>query len=101
MATSEEKEAPKPLLVRGADFRQIYVNGAIGNFTPFDYRLFFYTHEPEIPDKPQETRGFRFPQVIHVEIVMTELLAKRLRHLLDRQIKEREEQTKVSIETVR
>lgn len=84
----------KQLVVRGEGFRQIYVNGAIGNFTPFDYRLIFYTHIPELPEKVKEITTFRLPQVAQVELVMSEPVAIQLRDLLNRQIKDKEEKPK-------
>ena len=94
MPTSTKGKPPKPLVVRGEDFRQIYVTGAVGNFTPFDYRLLFFTHEPELPDKPKEIESFQMPQVVHAEIIMNIELAKHLRDLLVGQIKQRENQLK-------
>lgn len=84
----------KQLVVRGEGFRQIYVNGAIGNFTPFDYRLIFYTHVAELPEKVKEITALRLPQVAQVELVMSEPVATQLRDLLNRQIKDKDEKPK-------
>lgn len=79
---------------KGEDFRQIYITGAFGNFTPFDYRLMLFTHKAEFPDQAQEITGFPIPQVIQAEVVMSEAVARQLRDLLIRQMKERENTTK-------
>jgi len=83
---------PKPFMKKGEDFRQIYITGAFGNFTPFDFRLMFYTHKAELPDKAQEMTGFPIPIVARAEVVMPISLAKKFRDLIDRQINEREKQ---------
>ena len=92
MTTKKEKKAapPKPLLSRSPNYRTFYVTGAIGNFTPFDYRLTFYTHEEQWPEKPTQTTGVPISQVMQVTLVMSPDLMKRLRDLLDRQLKKKE-----------
>jgi len=85
---------PKPFMKKGEDFRQIYITGAFGNFTPFDFRLMFYTHKAELPDKAQEMTGFPIPIVARAEVVMPMDMAKQLRDMLDLQIKKREKQIK-------
>jgi hypothetical protein len=82
---------PKPFVKKGDDFRQIYITGAFGNFTPFDFRLIFYTHKAELPDKAQEMTGFPMPIVARAEVVMPLNVVKQLRDMLDRQVREREE----------
>lgn len=94
---TQEKKPPaprKPLVVRAEGFKQIYVTGAIGNFTPFDYRLLFFTHEAELPEKAKQIVVFRIPQVVQVEVVMSEPVARHLRDLLNRQIKDKEQPKK-------
>ena len=83
---------PKSFLKKGENFRQIYITGAIGSFTPFDYRLLLYTHKAEVPDTTKDIAGLPLTQVIQAEIVMPISLAKKLRDLIDRQINEREKQ---------
>lgn len=85
---------PKPFLKKGEDFRQIYITGAFGNFTPFDFRLVVYTHKAELPEEAQEMPVFPIPMVARAEVVMPIDVAKQLRDMLDRQIKGREEQIK-------
>ena len=92
MTTKKEKKAgsAKPLLSRSPDLRIFYVTGAIGSFTPFDYRLTFYTHEEQWPEEPKAVSGVPFSQVMQVTLVMSPGTVKRLRDLLDRQLKEKE-----------
>lgn len=81
---------PVPIIKRSPDFRTLYVTGAVGNITPFDYRLVFYNHESEFPEEPKETTGVPVSQVFQVELVMSYELMRKLRDLLDRQVKTRE-----------
>jgi len=90
-----KKENIKETLVRrGEDYKQTYVTGALGQLTPVDYRLLFYSHEPELPEKSKSIKDVSTTKVCKVEIVMSHSLAKSLRDLIDRQVKEREEKTK-------
>ena len=92
MTEKKEKSArpPKPIISRSSDYSTFYVTGAIGNFTPFDYRLTFYTHEEQWPEKPKEISGVPISQVVRVTVVMSSATVKALRDLLDRQLKEKE-----------
>lgn len=92
MTTKKEKETgpPKPLVSRSPDLRIFYVTGAIGSFTPFDYRLTFYTHEEQWPEAPKAVSGVPISQVMQVTLVMSPATAKRLRDLLDRQLEKME-----------
>ena len=100
MTTKKGKKVtpPKPSLSRSPDHRTLYVTGAIGNFSPFDYRLTFYTHEEQWPEKPTQTTGVPISQVMQVTLVMSPNLVKRLRDLLDRQLKKREKTPEPGIE---
>jgi len=68
----------------------LYVTGAIGNFTPFDFRLSFYNHQAQWPEKPKQVAGVPISQVMQVTLVMSPDLVKRLRDMLDIQLKKRE-----------
>jgi len=91
------KKPPKGLaqpLVKGDSFRQIYASGAIGNFTPDDYRLMFYTLVPQLPKEVTQLKGVPVAGVVEVEVIMSHALMKRTRDLLDRQIKKFEAKKK-------
>jgi len=92
MTEKKEKASgpPKPLISRSPDLKTLYVTGAIGNFTPFDFRLSFYSHQEQWPEKPKQVAGVPISQVMQVTLVMSPDLAKRLRDMLDSQLKERE-----------
>lgn len=81
---------PKQFVSRSPDFRTIYATGAFGHPSPFDYRLAFYTHEPQYPKEPEATTNVKVSQVFQVEIIMSYHMMKRLRDLLDRQLKQTE-----------
>lgn len=90
----KSKEPPKPVISRSPHFRTVYATGATGHFSPFDYRLAFYNHESQFPEKPTEALRVPISQVFQIEIIMSTDLLKRLRDMLDRQLKEREKATK-------
>jgi len=100
MTTKKEKKPapPKPFLSKSQDYRQIYVTGALGTFTPVDFRLTFYAHEEQWPEKPTQTTGVPISQVMKVTLTMSPDLAKRLRDMLDQQLKEREKRLKTKTE---
>ena len=100
MTTKKEKEAapPKPFLSKSPNYKQLYVTGALGTFTPFDYRLTFYAHEEQWPEKPKQVTGVPISQVMQVTLTMSNDLAKRLRDMLDQQLKEREKRLKTKAE---
>lgn len=81
---SKEKGKDVPAVNRTPDYRMIYVHGALGTFTEYDYRLRFYN---EIFPTEDNKKIYEVP----VTIVMSPIAAKELRDLLDRQIKEYEE----------
>ncbi len=69
---------------RTPNYQMIYVHGAFGTFTEYDYRLRFYN---EVISGEDGKPIYEIP----VTIVMSPVAAKELRDLLDRQIKEYEE----------
>jgi hypothetical protein len=81
---------PKPFISRSPDFRTIYATGAFGQVSPFDYRLAFYTHETQFPKEPEATTAVKVSQVFHVEVIMSYDMMKRLKDMLDQQLKQRE-----------
>ena len=89
-AKKKTDEKKKPLISRSSDFKTIYVTGAIGNVTPFDYRLAFYNHETQFPEAPKEWEGVSVSQVFQVELVMSFDLMKRLKELIEKQISQKE-----------
>lgn len=90
MTEKKPPEPPKPFISRSPDFRTIYVTGAFGQISPFDYRLSFYTHETQFPKEPKATTSVMISQVFQVEIAMSFDMMKRLRDMLDQQLKQRE-----------
>jgi len=91
---AKKKNIKETLVRRSEDYKQIYVTGALGQFTSVDYRLLFYSHEPELPEKSKSIKGVSTARVCKVEIVMSSKVAKSLRDLIDRQIKEQKEKSK-------
>jgi hypothetical protein len=91
MTAKKEKEGapPKPFLSRSPDYRQIYVTGAIGSTTPIDYRLTFYTHEEQWPEKPKQITNVPISQVMKVTLIMSRSLMKNLSDMLTRQLEEK------------
>jgi hypothetical protein len=90
----ESAPAPKPFVSRSAAFKTLYVTGAIGSFSPFDYRLTFYNHEEQWPEKPSQVSTVPISQVMQITLVMSPDLAERLKDLLDLQLKEKEKTQK-------
>ena len=88
--TEEKAKSLKLFLKKGEGFRSIYVTGAIGAFSPYDFRLLFYSHVPEVPEELKQTDALSITQTVQVEVVMSKKVAKELRDLIDRQIKEEE-----------
>lgn len=85
------KKPPKeeiPLSRKGENFREIYVTGAFASPSPFDFRLIFYTHEPEISKDATPMKFIPMHQVMQVEVVMSQIVARQLRDLLNRQLPE-------------
>ena len=94
MQKNKASEKVKPLISRSSNFRTVYVTGAVGNPTPFDYRLAFYNHESQFPETPEQVSGVSIAQVFQIEIVMSYDLMKRLKEMLERQISQVGESTK-------
>lgn len=71
------------------DLVQIYATGALGGFTPYDFRLNLYIDMPELVG---ETEEIQVTRKVENEIIMSKTAIKELSLWLQRRIEEYEKQ---------
>lgn len=70
------------------DLKQIYVTGAFGGFTPYDFRLDLYIDTPELVEEIDE---IQITRIVENEIIMSMTTVKELTVWLVKRIKEYED----------
>ncbi|NYB26345.1 MAG: DUF3467 domain-containing protein [Methanobacteriaceae archaeon] len=70
------------------DIKQIYVTGAFGGFTPYDFRLDLYIDTPELLEEIDEIQIIR---KVENEVIMSVTTAKELSMWLAKRVKEYED----------
>jgi hypothetical protein len=84
----ENEPAINIQFVKSEKFRQIYIIGAVGGHTPYDFRIGFYNDENKMPEKgPAE---LNIERRVETEIILSPLAAIELNRWLAQQIKEYE-----------
>ncbi len=76
---------------KGDKFRQIYVVGAMGGHSPYDFRIAFYNDSPKASVKEGKQLSV-MERKVETELILSPLAAKELADWLNSHIKEYERQ---------
>jgi hypothetical protein len=74
--------------MKSESFRQIYIVGAVGGHTPYDFRIGFYNDESKVPENG--STEVNIERRIETEIILSPIAALELNRWLTQQIKEYE-----------
>lgn len=74
----------KPRIKLNSDIKQIYMTGAMGGFTPHDFRLFIFNEKPEM----KNSDVVELVRNVDHELIMSFQAVKELYTWLDKRIKE-------------
>ena len=74
--------------MKSESFRQIYIIGAVGGHTPYDFRIGFYNDESKVPE--DGSIEINIERRIETEIILSPIAALELNRWLTQQIKEYE-----------
>ena len=74
--------------MKSESFRQIYIIGAVGGHTPYDFRKGFYNDESKVPESG--STEVNIERRVETEIILSPIAALELNRWLTQQIKEYE-----------
>jgi Protein of unknown function (DUF3467) len=84
----ENEQTVNIQFMKSESFRQIYIIGAVGGHTPYDFRIGFYNDENKVPE--DGSTEVNIERRVETEIILSPIAALELNHWLTLQIKEYE-----------